>query len=227
MNFVLRALRLPPYEPLSDASFINLSMKTLFLVALATSKRVSELQAVSVKVARIANDLSLSYVPSFVAKTESIDNPIPRSFLLKNLKDFVGDMEEEKLLCPVRALKYYLAATNDLAPRSDHLFVSPRLRKRAISKNAISFYLRKLIVDTGALGADEGPTPRAHSIRGVSASLAFHRNWAVKEVLKAATWRSNTVFASYYLKDVAYVWDGFSSLGAFVAAGQILNPSIN
>ena len=29
----------------------------------------------------------------------------------------------------------------------------------------------------------------------------------MKEALKAATWRSNSVFVSFYLSDVAYVWD--------------------
>ena len=42
----------------------------LFLLSLATAKRV-ELQAISCRVASQGHDLSLAYLPEFVAKTES------------------------------------------------------------------------------------------------------------------------------------------------------------
>ena len=95
-------------------------------MALATAKRVGELQALSVQVARSGRDLLLSYSPEFVAKMESETNPIPRSFVLKSLSDFAANLDEELLLCPVRALKYYLTRTEDLRFRSKSLFVSPR-----------------------------------------------------------------------------------------------------
>ena len=85
-------------------------------MSLATAKRVGELQALSVRVTRICGDMWLAYLPGFIVKTESSSNPIPRSFILKSLRDFVGDLEEE-YLCPVRALKYYLGRTKDLSPR--------------------------------------------------------------------------------------------------------------
>ena len=108
MNAVLNSLRAAPFEPLETADFRSLTKKCLFLLALATAKRVGELQALSPRVARVGDNLSVSYTLGFVAKTESVSNPLPRSFLVKSLKDFVGDMEEELLLCPVRALSVYL-----------------------------------------------------------------------------------------------------------------------
>ena len=57
------------------------------------------------------HDLVLSYLPEFVAKTESPSNPIPRTFILKPLVDFAHNLENELLLCPVRALKIYLERT--------------------------------------------------------------------------------------------------------------------
>ena len=173
----------------------------------------------------LGGDASLSYVPTFVAKTESASNPIPRSFLVKSLADFVGNLEEDRLLCPVRALQFYRRATSDIVPRPSTLFVSPSKRTKSISKNAISFFLRETISGAGALSAGEGQSLRAHSIRGVSTSMAFHRNWSVSQVLKAATWKSNSTFSSFYLKDVAYVWDDCHSLGPFVSAGQVIETS--
>ena len=219
---VLRSLRESPYEPLETCEFRALSIKTLFLVALATAKRVGELQALSFRVARAGQDLILSYLPEFDAKTESSDNPIPRSFPLKSLGDFVGDLEDEMLLCPVRALNTYLRRTSDIPGRPRALFVSPRNARRPLSKNALSFLIRSLIRSAGALGADEGPAPRAHSVRAVATSIAFAKNVPVSRVLEAGTWRSNTVFASFYLRDMANSIGGISSLGPIVSGGGVV-----
>ena len=64
--------------------------------------------------------------------------------------------------------------------------------------------------------------PRAHSIRGIATSSAFLKNWSLSSVLEAASWRSNMVFTSFYLKDVQYIFEGVCSLGPFVAAGERL-----
>ena len=145
-------------------------------------------------------------------------------FVLKSLVDFAGDLEEGSL-CPVRAVRFYLKETGSIVPRPRSLFVSPRNRRKAISKNAISFFLREVISNAGVLGGDEGRPPRAHSIRAMGSSVAFQRNWSVAKVLEAATWKSNSVFASFYLKDVSFVFDSCRSLGPFVAADQVITPS--
>ena len=53
----------------------------------------------------------------------------------------------------------------------------------------------------------------------MATSVSFLRNWAVSKVLEAATWKSNSVFASFCLNDVSYIFEGLRSFGAFVAAG--------
>ena len=61
---------------------------------------------------------------------------------------------------------------------------------------------------------------RAHDIRCVSTSVAFHRNWSVSAVLESATWSSSSVFSSFYLRDIQHEYDGIRSLDPFVAAGS-------
>ena len=94
--------------------------------------------------------------------------------------------------------------------------------KRPMSKNGMSFFLRDVITSTGAVGVEAGRAPSAHSVRSVATSVTFMRNWSVSQVLEAATWKTSSVFASFYLRDVAHLLDGISSLGSFVAAGQVL-----
>ena len=52
----------------------------------------------------------------------------------------------------------------------------------------------------------------------------FSQNWSVSKVLRAATWRSNSVFAFYFC-DVQYVFEELRFLGPFVAAGSVVNPT--
>ena len=132
----------------------------------------------------------VSYVLEFLAKTESALRPLPRSFLVKSLTDFAASLDEDLLLCPVCCLRIYLQRTAPGVNRPRRLFVSPRNPTRAISKNAISYFLRQVIAEAGvSFVADV--VPRAHSIRGVATSTAFHRNWSLTSVLNAACWRSS------------------------------------
>ena len=222
LNKILSVLRASPFEPLHNIPIRNLTQKCLFLIALATAKRVSEIHALSFEVGKQGQDLILSYLPHFLAKTESDSNPLPRSFPLKSLGDFVGDLREELLVCPVRCLLAYIKRTSNIQSRPKSLFLSPGNPSRAISKNGISFFLRELISNYGLLGAQEGLAPRAHSIRSMATSLAFKKNIAIPRILEAATWRSNSVFASFYLKDVAIEFGDLWRLGPLVVAGQVL-----
>ena len=219
LSKVLTYLVSPAFEPLSRASFRALTMKTLFLLALATAKRVGELQALSSVVTFVAGDACLSYIPQFVAKSESLTRSIPRSFLVKSLADFAAGLDDDLLLCPVRALRLYLPRARSLSPGRHRLFVSPRRPTRHLSKNALSFFLREVISAAGATRPQVGPL-RAHEVRSVSTSVAFHRNWSVSSVLESATWSSSSVFSSFYLRDIQHEFDGLLSLGPFVAAGS-------
>ena len=225
LDVVLRALSRFPFEPLSSASLRVLTKKALFLVSLATAKRVSELQALSRHVASQGEDLLLSYLPEFVAKTESAARPLPREFRLKSLSSLVGPDEEERLLCPVRALQYVLVRTKGLSPRPRNLFVSPSNPSRPLSKNALSFLLKETITEAHqSLPEDMLQTlkVKAHDIRGIATSLNLSRNHCFSTILEAASWRTPSVFANHYLKDVERREGDVFSLGPVVAAGDIL-----
>ena len=148
---ILNYLRSYSFEPLSSHFFFfrDLTRKTLFLLSLATARRVGELQALSCRVS-FSSSAGLSYVPEFVAKTESGVRPLPRSFEVKSLGDFAAGLPEDLLLCPVRSLSTYLDRTSGIVNRPRRLFVSSRCPFRAVSKNGISYLLWEVIVQSGA-----------------------------------------------------------------------------
>ena len=172
----------PAFEPLSQASFRALPLQSLFLLALAIAKRVGELQALSSIVTFVAGDACLSYIPQFVAKSESLTRSIPRSFLVSSLADFAAGLDTDLLLCPVWALRLYLLRARSPSLGRHRLFVSPRRPSRAMSKNAVSFFLGEVISAAVAARPQVGSL-RAHDVRSVSTSVAFHRHWSVTSVL--------------------------------------------
>ena len=229
---VLRFLSGPPFEPLSSCSLRDLTQKVLFLVSLATAHRVVELQAVSRDVSLSGSDFYLSYLPEFQAKTESSANLLPRSFCVRSLSDFVGDLPDELLLCPVRALHLYISQVSLVSPRPRTLFVSPLSPSWSLSKNALSFFLRDVIslaYSSPSSSSSSSSLPsflasafQAHSVRGVATSWAFSRNAPLSSILAAATWSSSPVFTSFYLKDVQFSSSHGFGLGPLVAAGNVI-----
>ena len=107
-------------------------------------------------------------------------------------------------------LREYLNRTASFVNRPRRLFVSPRAPLRAVSKNGILYLLREVIVESGA-SSGEGSTVKAHSIRGIATSSAFFKNWFISSILDVASWKSNSVFTSFYFKDLQFVYEGLRS----------------
>ena len=220
LDKVLEYLSGPPFEPLAEASFRNKTRKALFLLAMATAKRIGELQALSFSVSHRGDDLVLHYDPFFLAKTESVSHPLPRSVIVQSLVDFVGDLYE-RVLCPVRAIRYLRRAARSVEFTPSRLFVSPSDPKRTMSKNAMSFFLRQLITESGAVSSLV--PPRAHDIQGIATSLNYYSNLSISAIKEAATWKSNRVFAMRYLKDMSTTRSRLKGMGPLIAAGSAVH----
>ena len=80
VSLVVQSLTGAPYEPLRTCDERFLAQKTLFLLALALAKRIGELHALSYRVShsRGWGEVSFSFVPGFVAKTQDPSSLAPR-----------------------------------------------------------------------------------------------------------------------------------------------------
>ena len=223
MNIVFFSLKCRPYEPLSAEGLKHFTMKTLFLVALAMAHRIGELQALSSSVGFNKDGSAiLSFAHDFVAKTQLKDRSVLRDFVIPSLKSITDD-KDELLLCPVRALKLYLKVTR-FESRANRLFVSPRDFSKPLSKNAISFFLRSVIIDAYSSIPEKWvkiSKVNAHEIRAVATSLRFKYN--INEIdIKSAYWRLNSIFCSRYLRDPTHSYLDVSGLGPLIVAQGIV-----
>ena len=117
---VLRALSTLPYEPISEATLRDLTKKTMFLLALASGKRPSEIAALVADARHLqfaTGNSSVTLLPalSFRSKTQPASRP-SEPWTIPSLAALVG-REDDRLLCPVRALRWYLDRTKTDARR--------------------------------------------------------------------------------------------------------------
>ena len=123
--------RFHDWKQLSDK---DITLKTVFLLALATGKRRSEIHALSRDVRWLSGDIcmvEISPVPSFMSKTHVSTNglgalrPITLSALPESQEEGVGDGDQ--LLCAVRTLEAYMNHSSEYrSAEQERLIISYR-----------------------------------------------------------------------------------------------------
>ena len=213
---VLSFLMSEEFEPIKLVSLKQLTVKTCFLIMLASGRRASEVANLSglsgdISVERDGS-ITLQFLPEFLAKNQRPGSDSPR-VSIRPLSDIISRAEPDYKNCPVRALKEYRLRTKSVRSASQRaLFLSfnPNMQKD-IRVSSISRWIKNLIIDSylnwgGARESHPGVLPlrkpRPHEIRAWSSSLAC-RTASISHVLQAAFWRSEDVFVNFYLRDVA------------------------
>ena len=225
LNLVLSFLKSSNFEPLTGIDLKSLTLKTTFLLALASSRRVSEINHLSGLPKDVALDsvgaFCLRFLSEFVAKNQRPGSQSP-SIYIPPLVVEGSDSSSDLSLCPVRALKRYRQATRSLRGKRRKLLVSFNTSyHKDISVATISRWIREVI--KGAYAANgralDDLSPRAHEVRAWATSLALARSCTLADILQAAYWRSSSTFIKCYLRDITIRGeDGSSSLAPCVAA---------
>ncbi|KAK0154188.1 Potassium voltage-gated channel subfamily H member 4 [Merluccius polli] len=191
LSLVLDALSLHPFEPMEVAEIKFVSLKTALLLALTTAKRVSDLQALSIRpsclqFARGRTKVCLRPNPAFVPKVVVSGYRCPTVELLAFHPPPFSSAEEKKLntLCPVRVLHVYLRRTAGFR-KDDQLFVSwstPH-KGKPLSHQRLSHWIMEAIsLAYGCKGLQPPQGLRAHSTRGMAASWALFRGVSVQDI---------------------------------------------
>ncbi|KAL0152047.1 hypothetical protein M9458_052651, partial [Cirrhinus mrigala] len=203
LSVALRGLRGPPFEPLVSVELKFLSLKTALLTALASIKRVGDLQAFSVNEACLEFGPADSHVvlrprPGYVPKVPTT----PFRDQVVNLQALPPEEADPALalLCPVRALRVYVDRTRSFR-RSEQLFVcfGGQQKGNAVSKQRLAHW----VVDAISLAYESQGEPcplgvRAHSTRSVASSYALAHGASLADICRAAGWATPNTFARFY-----------------------------
>ena len=138
--------------------------------------------------------------------------------------------KEDRTLCPVWALRYYLDRTKDLRGSQSLIFISFKKRHTSVNgPTTLSSWLKQTILlhykqaDPQSFDLVE---VKAHDIKAFVASKAFYGGVSVDQIMQACYWKAHNTFTNFYQKD--FTWSGNDNimyLGPVVAAEQVLDPS--
>jgi hypothetical protein len=206
LEIVLQALNKEPYEPMKHASLKHVTLKTVFLVAITSARRVSELQALCYMEPYLvfrSGVVTLATNPEFIPKVNT-------SFHTKQLLQLPAFHEDAdgslRNLCVRRALKYYLERTllyrrKTSSPQLFLTYGGGRCKKkgRPVSKTRISSWLVESIREAyESLGLEPPRGVKAHSTRAQATSWATLAGVEPDKICAAATWASGNTFARHY-----------------------------
>ena len=224
LAFVLSHLCKAPFEPLDKATLFFLSVKTTFLLTMATARRVSEMHALSIdadhfRFSKIDGSLTLRTQPGFLAKNQ-LPSRAPDSIKIPKLTNFCGNDNFQRMLCPIRAIKIYLNRTKLVRKNRTRLFI-PVIGDHDINKSSISRWV-KFAIKSAYKGISSTSCklfkPRAHELRALASSWAYLNSIPLEEVLQAAFWSNSNVFAVHYLRDFGNQKANLRALGPVIAA---------
>ena len=164
---------------MKDTDLKHLTLKTAFLLALASGKRRSEIHA---WVAKSSSDI--------VAKNQLVreGSQSVSPVTIPALTTIVDrQFKEDRTLCPVQALKYYLDRTKDLRGSRSLLFISFKKGHTSdIRPATLSSWLKQTILlcykqaDQQALDLVQ---VKAHDIRALAVSKAFYGGVSVEQIM--------------------------------------------
>ena len=217
LSLVLHQLTKAPFEPLREASLKHLTFKTVFLLALGSGKRRSEIHAWQYKNIRHQSDWS---------KVSLFPSP---SFLSKNQLAKEGPESVAPVVIPALALLWIDPSSRiDLCVQSEPCAtIWTGLPTSGFDKDispATISWIKQTVILCYELSDHHAHTlhqVKAHDIRAFAASKVFQSGVSLEQILSACHWKSHNTFTQFYLKDVAWADSELYHLGPVVAAQQI------
>ena len=234
LAFVFSHMCKAPFEPLDKALLFYLSVKTVFLVTLATARRVSEVHAFCIdsdhlRFSNLDGSLILRTQVGFLAKNQ-LPSRAPDSITIPKLSNFCRKSDNfKRMLCTVRAVKIYLNKTKSLRKHRKRLFI-PTQGDQDLAKSTISRWV-KYAIKHAYCSISKNPNrlfkPRAHKLRALSAFWAYMNRIPLEEILKSAVWSSSSLFASHYLRDFREQTENLRAMGPIIAAQKVVGGRAN
>ena len=137
----------------------------------------------------------------FLAKNQSPSFQ-PTDIFIPEIKT-ISSIQEDKLWCPVRALKWYIARTKPLRGVTTQLLITTTQPYSGASRDTVSRWIvRTIKTSLPDWPGDSRVTARAHDTRGLTTSWAFFKGVPLSDIIQAASWKTPSTFVSCYLKDI-------------------------
>lgn len=197
LDLVLETLEAKPFEPMKDASLKFVTLKTVFMIAITTFRRCSDIQSLRIdhQSMRIQKK-GITFIRHGLSKQDRQSH--------YGVKIQVPHYPEKELLDPKRAITHYLERTKDFRQNlkdneKSKLFLALNSPHKPVTTGTIS----KWIVEVVKFAySGESLSVRAHSTRAIAPTWALYNGATTKSILDAADWSSESTFVKHYLRDM-------------------------
>ncbi|CAC5415908.1 unnamed protein product [Mytilus coruscus] len=189
---VLDMLLKSPFEPFLKADIKCLTYKVVFLTAITTFRRCSDIQALRIGEGFVnVQKKGLVFLRPGLSKQDR-----PNHY---GTKICVPYFEHNRKRDPKRAIAIYLKRKEELRKDEGKLFLSTVKPLKPVTSQTISRWL----VNTIKM-AYENPNfkVKAHSSRAIGPSWALFNGASMKSILESADWSTDTTFIKFYLRNV-------------------------
>ena len=190
---VLKTLEKEPFEPLNLANLKDLTLKTVFLIAITTFRRCSDLQALRLGDSFMKiQEKGITFIRDGLAKQDRQNH--------YGTKIFVPAFTDNSLLDPRRCLLQYLEKTKSMRKTGNSkLFLALKEPHDPVSAQTISHWIVQLIKSANT---ETNLKVKAHSTRAIGSSWALFKGASMKSVLESADWSSESTFCRFYFRDL-------------------------
>ena len=199
LQVVLSALKKPPFYPLEEASLKHLTHRTAFLLALVSARRASEVHAIRHDTLQWNADgvtafLDETFLPKVHSKwhcSQPIHIPVMRE-----------DQDPElRKLCVSSSLREYLNRVDpERVEGASQLLIcyGGKQKGKPVSTQRLSNWLKLTVEECYKLSNLAVPQVKGHQVRKQSTSWADLAGVKPLDICKAATWKSDNMFARHY-----------------------------
>ena len=199
LPLVLEMFKKPPFVPMKISRLKYITWKTVFLVAITTFRRCSDLQALRIGEGSVnIQEKGITFIRHGFAKQDRAGH--------ENSKILVPAFPENKLLDPKRAVYEYLKRTQEFREKEDkyetRLFLAINKPHLPVTSQTISSWIVKTIKMAYSQQKKSVGKVKGHSTRAIGPSWALYKGAKMKDILDSADWSRSNTFIKFYLKDV-------------------------
>ena len=180
------------WNPPATVTFKLLTFKVVILVLLVTGQRLQTVSLLSLDnmIVDTKNQKIIFKIPQLLKQSRpGYKNPIVE------LNAFDKDVD----LCIYRYLLEYIARTSSLR-HNNSLFISFQKPFKPVTKSTLGRWVKTVM----SLAKIDTNIYKPHSIRSASTSAALRGGAPVEDILAAAGWSSDNVFARFYNRPVCH-----------------------
>ena len=192
LDQVLEMLTSSQFRKLCNKDHSIFFKKVMFLILLASPKRISEFHALSLSKSTILeSEVILRTHVKFIKKNAS-------AFF--NPQDItIPEFPENKELCPVFNLKKYLNITSTICEqkevtRPDQLFIKEDASPYTLHQLRSS--IREIIIRADPLVLKKNSS--FHSVRKVASTILDYRGFSLQQIINSMQWKSSQTYTKYY-----------------------------